>query len=202
MNDIITEVINAEKKAIRALDKAQGGIMDNLRKLVEHEAFSAAMVGSYLTNFEEAMLSIGYEKNNATFKAMKSQRKKVLNFCAGALDQQGDWTDIQVDLEAERIMQEPSLQKAYAAVSESLKDAKAEPESEGGEGEGEPEAEALPTHDEMLNGVLRLLQTYSDRGARDFDIRMVAIDAYNILSKVAEESLTEEVAEIEKALEN
>lgn len=58
MTDIITEVINAEKKAIRALDKAQGGIMDNLRKLVEHEAFSAAMVGSYLTNFEEAMLSI------------------------------------------------------------------------------------------------------------------------------------------------
>lgn len=144
MTDIITEVINAEKKAIRALDKAQGGIMDNLRKLVEHEAFSAAMVGSYLTNFEEAMLSIGYEKNNSTFKVMKSQRKKVLSFCAGALDQQGDWTDIQVDLEASRIMQEPSLQKAYAAVSESLKDAKAEPESEGGsEGEGEPEVEAV-----------------------------------------------------------
>lgn len=75
---------------------------------------------------------------------MKSQRKKVLSFCAGALDQQGDWTDIQVDLEASRIMQEPSLQKAYAAVSESLKDAKAEPESEGGsEGEGEPEVEAV-----------------------------------------------------------
>jgi len=135
---------------------------------------------------------------------MKSQRKKVLSFCAGALDEQGDWSDSQVDSEAVRIMIEPSLQKAYAAVSQSLKDAKAEPESEGeSEGEGEQEAEALPTHDEMLNGVLKLLQTYSDRGARDFDIRMVAIDAYNILSKVAEESLNEEVdAEIEKALGN
>lgn len=142
MTDIITEVINEEKKAIRALDKAQGGIIENLRKLVEHEAFSAAMVGSYLTNFEEAMISIGYEKNNATYKVMKSQRKKVLSFCAGALDQQGDWTDTQVDLEAERIMLEPSLQKAYAAVSESLKDAKAEPEGEGdSEGDSEGEGE-------------------------------------------------------------
>jgi len=186
MNDIITTVINAEKKAIRALDKAQGGIMDNLRKLVEHEAFSAAMVGSYLTNFEEAMLEIGYEKNNSTYKAMKSQRKKVLSFCAGALDQQGGWTDIQVDLEAQRIMTEPSLQKAYAAVSESLKDAKDEPESEGGEGEGEAEeVEAVPTHDEMLNGVLKLLQSYSDRGANGLDVRCAALDAFDILHKAA-----------------
>lgn len=187
MTDIINEVITAEKKAIRALDKAQGGIMENLRKLVEHEAFSAAMVGSYLTHFEEAMLSIGYEKNNSTYKAMKSQRKKVLSFCAGALDDQGDWTDAQVDAEAERIMQEPSLQKAYAAVSESLKDAKAEPESEGGsEAEGEPEAEALPTHDEMLNGVLKLLQTYTDRGANPQDVRLAARDAYDILYKASQ----------------
>jgi hypothetical protein len=187
MTDIIATVINAEKKAIRALDKAQGGIMDNLRKLVEHEAFSAAMVGSYLTNFEEAMLSIGYDKNNSTYKVMKSQRKKVLSFCAGALDQQGEWTDTQVDIEAERIMQEPSLQKAYAAVSESLKDAKAEPEGEGdSEGEGEETTEdAVPTHDEMLNGIFKLVQGYVDRGARPCDARVALIDAYDILYKAA-----------------
>ena len=137
MTNIIDTVVKAETKAIRALDKAQGSVMENLRQLVEHEQFSVAMVGSYLEAFTEAMTAIGYSKNDSSFKVMKSQRKKVLTFCAGGLDEQGDWSLDALESEAERIMHEPNLAKAYKAVSDSLKTAEVEEESEGSEGEGE-----------------------------------------------------------------
>jgi hypothetical protein len=111
--------------------------LDNLRQLVEHEQFSVALVGSYLEAFTEAMVAIGYSKNDSSFKVMKSQRKKVLTFCAGGLDEQGDWTLDALESECERIMHEPNLAKSYKAVSESIKLAKEEPEDEGSEGEGE-----------------------------------------------------------------
>ena len=138
MTNIIETVVKAEVKAIRALDKAQGSVMDNLRKLAEHEQFSVAMVGSYIEAFTEAMIAIGYSKNDSSFKVMKSQRNKVLTFCAGGLDAQGDWTLEALESEAARILHEPNLAKAYKAVNDSLKQAKEEPESEGGEGGEEP----------------------------------------------------------------
>ena len=146
MTNIIETVVKAEVEAIRAVDKAQGSVMDNLRKLVEHEQFSVAMVGSYIEAFTEAMVAIGYSKNDNSFKSMKSQRNKVLTFCAGGLDQQGDWTLEALESECERIMHEPNLSRAYKAVTDSLKAAKVEEEpteSEGGEGESEGEAVAL-----------------------------------------------------------
>lgn len=144
MTNIIETVVKAEVKAIRALDKAQGSVMDNLRKLVEHEQFSVAMVGSYIEAFTEAMVAIGYSKSDNSFKSMKSQRNKVLTFCAGGLDAQGDWTLEALESEAARIMHEPNLSRAYKAVTDSLKAAKVEEEpteSEGGEGESEGEGE-------------------------------------------------------------
>lgn len=145
MTNIIETVVKAEVKAIRALDKAQGSVMDNLRKLVEHEQFSAAMVGSYLEAFTESMVAIGYNKNDNSFKSMKSQRNKVLTFCAGGLDQQGDWTLEALESECERVMHEPNLSRAYKAVTDSLKAMKVEDEpteSEGGEGEAVELSEA------------------------------------------------------------
>ena len=155
MTNIIETVVKAETKAIRALDKAQGSVMDNLRQLVEHEQFSVALVGSYLEAFTEAMVAIGYGTNDSSFKAMKSQRKKVLTFCAGGLDEQGDWTLDALESECARIMHEPNLAKAYKAVSDSLKTAEVEDESEGSEGEGEGGEGSTETLSEAKQALIR-----------------------------------------------
>jgi hypothetical protein len=179
MTNIIETVVKAETKAIRALDKAQGSVMDNLRQLVEHEQFSVAMVGSYLEAFTEAMVAIGYSKNDSSFKVMKSQRKKVLTFCAGGLDQQGDWTLEALESECERIMHEPNLAKAYKAVSESIKDAKDEPESEGSEGEGgEGSAETISEAKQaLIRHAIDLIAAMPENKTDDAHDRLTALFA-------------------------
>ena len=183
MTNIIDTVVKAEVKAIRALDKAQGSVMDNLRKLVEHEQFSVAMVGSYLEAFTEAMVAIGYNKNDNSFKSMKSQRNKVLTFCAGGLDQQGDWSLEALESEAERIMHEPNLSRAYKAVTDSLKAAKVEEEpteSEGGEGASEGES-TKPTYDEMLNATIKLWDSFAARGATPAELMELSSSIHQTL---------------------
>ena len=186
MTNIIETVVKAEVKAIRALDKAQGSVMDNLRKLVEHEQFSVAMVGSYIEAFTEAMVAIGYNKSDNSFKSMKSQRNKVLTFCAGGLDQQGDWTLEALESECERIMHEPNLSRAYKAVTDSLKAMKVEDEPsepQGGEGESEGEGgeNTKPTYDEMLNATIKLWDSFAARGATPAELMELSSSIHQTL---------------------
>jgi hypothetical protein len=178
MTNIIETVVKAETKAIRALDKAQGSVMDNLRQLVEHEQFSVAMVGSYLEAFTEAMVAIGYSKNDSSFKVMKSQRKKVLTFCAGGLDEQGDWTLDALESECERIMHEPNLAKAYKAVSDSLKTAEVEDESEGSEGsEGEEQCPISEAKQALIRHAIDLIAAMPENKTDDARDQLTALFA-------------------------
>jgi hypothetical protein len=66
-------------------------------------------------------------------------------FAAGADKGQEGWSDIAIDLEAEEMLKQPSLEKAYKYATDSIKLAKTETEDDTSESEGEGEgtAEAL-----------------------------------------------------------
>jgi hypothetical protein len=189
--DMTTMLSTLAKKDLATI-KASAKAWDVLQTVIGLENYSEALALSYLDCLVEQLEAAGF--TNEDYKAKISKRKKVLLFAAGADKGQEGWSDIAIDLEAVAMLKEPSLEKAYKYATESIKLAKNDSEDEGSEGEGEGgegEGATVPTHNEMLSGILHLLQTYADRGAKPLDLRVVAMDAYDMLEKIAEASINE-----------
>lgn len=115
--------------------KASAKAWDVLQTVIGLDNYSEALALSYLDCLKEQLDAAGF--SNADYKSKLSKRKKVLLFAAGADKGQEGWSDIAIDLEAEEMLKQPSLETAYKYATESIKLAKAEPEEEGSEGESE-----------------------------------------------------------------
>ena len=135
-----TTMLSTLAKKDLATIKASAKAWDVLQSVIGLENYSEALALSYLDCLKEQLDAAGF--SNDDYKSKLSKRKKVLLFAAGADKGQEGWSDIAIDLEAEAMLKQPSLETAYKYATESIKLAKNDPESEG-EGEGESEGEAI-----------------------------------------------------------
>ena len=132
----MTTMLSTLAKKDLATIKASAKAWDVLQSVIGLDNYSEALALSYLDCLKEQLDAAGF--SNDDYKSKLSKRKKVLLFAAGADKGQEGWTDIAIDLEAEAMLKQPSLETAYKYATESIKLAKDEPEeeSEGSEGEG------------------------------------------------------------------
>lgn len=137
-----TTMLSTLAKKDLATIKASAKAWDVLQSVIGLENYSEALALSYLDCLKEQLEAAGF--SNDDYKSKLSKRKKVLLFAAGADKGQEDWSDIAIDLEAEAMLKQPSLETAYKYATESIKLAKNAPDDEGeSEGEGEGEGEAI-----------------------------------------------------------
>ena len=129
-----TMLLTLAKKDLATI-KASAKAWDVLQTVIGLENYSEALALSYLDCLKEQLDAAGF--SNDDYKSKLSKRKKVLLFAAGADKGQEGWSDIAIDLEAEAMLKQPSLETAYKYATESIKLAKAEPEDEGEGSEGE-----------------------------------------------------------------
>jgi hypothetical protein len=128
-----TMLLTLAKKDLATI-KASAKAWDVLQTVIGLENYSEALALSYLDCLKEQLDAAGF--SNDDYKSKLSKRKKVLLFAAGADKGQEGWSDIAIDLEAEAMLKQPSLETAYKYATESIKLAKTETEDEGSEGEG------------------------------------------------------------------
>ena len=133
----MTTMLSTLAKKDLATIKASAKAWDVLQTVIGLENYSEALALSYLDCLKEQLDAAGF--SNDDYKSKLSKRKKVLLFAAGADKGQEGWSDIAIDLEAEAMLKQPSLETAYKYATESIKLAKTETEDEGSEGEGEGE---------------------------------------------------------------
>jgi hypothetical protein len=152
-----TMLLTLAKKDLATI-KASAKAWDVLQTVIGLENYSEALALSYLDCLKEQLDAAGF--SNDDYKSKLSKRKKVLLFAAGADKGQDGWSDIAIDLEAEAMLKQPSLETAYKYATESIKLAKAEPEDEGegseGEGEGSEGAGSTVTLSEAKQALVRL----------------------------------------------
>ena len=143
----MTTMLSTLAKKDLATIKASAKAWDVLQTVIGLENYSEALALSYLDCLKEQLDAAGF--SNDDYKSKLSKRKKVLLFAAGADKGQDGWSDIAIDLEAEAMLKQPSLETAYKYATESIKLAKVEPEDEG-EGEGAGSTETLSESKQAL----------------------------------------------------
>ena len=154
-----TMLLTLAKKDLATI-KASAKAWDVLQTVIGLENYSEALALSYLDCLKEQLDAAGF--SNDDYKSKLSKRKKVLLFAAGADKGQNGWSDIAIDLEAEAMLKQPSLETAYKYATESIKLAKTETEDEGegegseGEGEGSEGTGSTATLSEAKQALVRL----------------------------------------------
>ena len=135
----MTTMLSTLAKKDLATIKASAKAWDVLQTVIGLDNYSEALALSYLDCLKEQLDAAGF--TNDDYKSKLSKRKKVLLFAAGADKGQEGWSDIAIDLEADAMLKQPSLETAYKYATESIKLAKNDSEDEGGEGDSEGEGE-------------------------------------------------------------
>ena len=151
----MTTMLSTLAKKDLATIKASAKAWDVLQTVIGLENYSEALALSYLDCLKEQLDAAGF--SNDDYKSKLSKRKKVLLFAAGADKGQEGWSDIAIDLEAEAMLKQPSLETAYKYATESIKLAKTETEDEGSEGsEGSEGTGSTATLSEAKQALVRL----------------------------------------------
>lgn len=166
-----TMLITLAKKDLATI-KASAKAWDVLQTVIGLENYSEALALSYIDCLKEQLDAAGF--SNDDYKSKLSKRKKVLLFAAGADKGQEGWSDIAIDLEAEAMLKQPSLETAYKYATESIKLAKTETEDEGSDGEGEGSEGELLTLNQMINETAKLWQEFHKKGATNSQLLEVA----------------------------